>query len=136
MRRMKRLTLTGELFRHLLIQDGTRAIKVEGIPKDVQITAIYDDMLCDRIVLRLESDSFPEVPESCMVPDLVVTVTDVEVGTKRALQAVIDRIDSDSIAVVGATGLMAGVRKIAADALRAHGAFIPGEPIPYSPFNK
>ena len=113
MRRMKVLKLNGELLRSMLIQDGTRAVKIEGFPKDGQMTGAYYDICADRYIIRVESNEFPEVPEHFNLEELVLTVTDMEVGTAHALQDILYKLDEFG------PNIVAEVRDIAIRALKA-----------------
>jgi hypothetical protein len=67
--------MASELFRHLLIQDGIRAVKTEGVPSDIEINLIHHDPFKDEFIIRVESKEFPEVPPGKNLEELQVTVS-------------------------------------------------------------
>ena len=77
MRRLKILKITNELFRALLLQDGTRAIKVTGIPADVVFNAFGYDDYYDTFKIRLESESFREMPPGSCIEEIRPEVLEV-----------------------------------------------------------
>lgn len=88
MRRLKILNVSSELFRCLLIQDGTVALRVNGIPSDVEIRDAQYDMIRDLYAFKLESASFPEAKPGSCLESLEPTLEEVR----------LDRIERDAIA--------------------------------------
>jgi hypothetical protein len=71
-RRVKILNVSPEYLVTLLQQDGTRRVRIEGMPADAKIVNVSDQYKfnCGWISFMVESDTFPEVKDGRAIPEM------------------------------------------------------------------
>jgi hypothetical protein len=76
-RRVKILLISNILWPHLLMRDDTKwkcQTVMEGFPEDGRIVDANFDWFHDRVALKVESESFPEVSDGGEIPYFQITI--------------------------------------------------------------
>lgn len=82
-RRLKILKIPNDLLVGLLSLDGSKRIRIGGLPPDARIVAVSDKVYFDQdcMAFKVESDSFPEIESTdTVIPPLTLTVTEIRSG--------------------------------------------------------
>ncbi len=84
-RRVRLLLVSPETLTGLFRQDGTVALRIEGMPTDAQIVGVSDQVAFDRnlFAFKVESAEFSEVLPGHATPELLLTVTEIKPGHGR-----------------------------------------------------
>ncbi len=76
-RRAKVLHLDPGLFADLLRLDGSKRIRLDGLPADARLIAVSDKCLANVFSFVIESTEFPEVRQGDVFPELTLTVSEI-----------------------------------------------------------
>lgn len=79
-RRLKVLYIADEALVALLSLDGTRRVRVEGMPADAKIVGYSSHLFFhrDALALKVQSETFPEVAPYDALPTLELKVTEAD----------------------------------------------------------
>lgn len=83
MRRVRLLFIDPTVMVGLLSLDGTKRVRIEGLPVDARIVSVFQLPTHNQIAFVVESEEFSEVPGDCMPPALRLNVTEIYDGTTR-----------------------------------------------------
>ena len=74
--RVKLLRVDCGLLVELFRQKPGKLLYFEGMPDDAKIVGVFDEFVRNQIVLKVTSETFPEVPEGNYFSDIKVSVSD------------------------------------------------------------
>jgi hypothetical protein len=78
-RRLRILRLSSPLLVALLSLDGSKRIKITGMPADAKIVGMSQDQffLTDQYALKIESETFEKVPHGVGIPEMVLECSEI-----------------------------------------------------------
>ncbi len=78
MSRLKILCVSSDTLASLLSLDGTKRIKIEGLPADAHFVGVTQRVDMDLFAFRVESAAFSEVSDAHPIPELCLTCREIQ----------------------------------------------------------
>ncbi len=80
--RLKIVRLSNDAFTALLRLDGSKRLRIVGLPPDARVVGVSDaeSFYHDRVCIKVSSGEFEEVPEGTAIPELALECFEVKPG--------------------------------------------------------